>query len=337
MKKILFIMLTVSGIFTSCQNTDWEFPDYDYTAVYFAYQTPVRTIVLGEDVYDTTLDNEYKCQILATMGGVYENKNNVEISFRVDNSLCDGLTFDGTTDILPMPSNYYSLSSDNRMVIKKGDIMGGVVVQLTDAFFADPLSLKNTYVIPIVMTDVKNADKILTGEALVDNPNRAIAEDWDVVPKDYIMYAVKYINPYHATYLRRGKDDISGDINKTVIRHATYVEKDEIISTYTRSLNTIELPLEIADADGSFMDCTLLITIDNSGNCTVTSGTEGVEMSGNGKFVSKGEKNSWGNLDRDAIYLNYNLNFGSIRYATTDTLVVRDRGIDREIFTPSLK
>jgi len=337
MKKILFIMLTVSGIFTSCQNTDWEFPDYDYTAVYFAYQTPVRTIVLGEDVYDTTLDNEYKCQILATMGGVYENKNNVEISFRVDNSLCDGLTFDGTTDILPMPSNYYSLSSDNRMIIKKGDIMGGVVVQLTDAFFADPLSLKNTYVIPIVMTDVKNADKILTGEALVDNPNRAIAEDWDVVPKDYIMYAVKYINPYHATYLRRGKDDISGDINKTVIRHATYVEKDEIISTYTRSLNTIELPLEIADADGSFMDCTLLITIDNSGNCTVTSGTEGVEMSGNGKFVSKGEKNSWGNLDRDAIYLNYNLNFGSIRYATTDTLVVRDRGIDREIFTPSLK
>jgi hypothetical protein len=337
MKKILFIMLIVSGIFTSCHNADWEFPDYDYTAVYFAYQTPVRTIVLGEDVYDTTLDNEYKCQILATMGGVYENKNNVEISFRVDNSLCAGLTFDGTTDILPMPSNYYSLSSDNLMVIKKGDIMGGVVVQLTDAFFADPLSLKNTYVIPIVMTDVKNADKILTGEALVDNPNRAIAEDWDVVPKDYIMYAVKYINPYHATYLRRGKDDISGDINKTVIRHATYVEKDEIVSTYTRSLNTIELPLEIADADGSFMDCTLLITIDNSGNCTVTSGTEGVEMSGNGKFVSKGEKNSWGNLDRDAIYLNYNLNFGSIRYATTDTLVVRDRGIDREIFTPSLK
>lgn len=337
MKKILFIMLIVSGIFTSCKNSDWEFPDFDYTAVYFAYQTPVRTIVLGEDIYDTTLDNEYKCKILATMGGVYENKNNVEISFRVDNSLCDNLTFDGTNNIVPMPSNYYSLSSDNQMVIKKGEIMGGVVVQLTDAFFADPLALQNTYVIPLVMTGVKNADKILTGSALVDHPNRAIADDWDEVPKDYILYAVKYINPYHATYLRRGKDVITGEINKTVVRHAEYVEKDEVISTYTRSLNTIELPLEISDADGNHLDCTLLITIDNSGNCTVTSGTESVQMSGSGQFVQKGEKNSWGNEDRDAIYLNYNIDFGSLQYATTDTLVVRDRGISVETFTPQLK
>lgn len=337
MKKIIFIVLIVSGILNSCQNGDWEFPDYEYTAVYFAYQTPVRTIVLGEDIYDTTLDNEHKCQILATMGGVYENKKNVEISFRVDNSLCEGLTFDGVNEIIPMPSAYYSLSSENQMVIKKGDIMGGVVVQLTDAFFADPLALKNTYVIPLVMTEVKNADKILMGTALVDHPNRAISEDWDVAPKDYILYAVKYINPYHASYLRRGKDVISGEINKTVVRHAAYVEKDEVVSTQTRSLNTVELPLDISGADGNNLDCTLLVTIDESGRCTVSSGSEGVAISGSGEFVVKGEKNSWGNEDRDAIYLNYTIDFGTLQYVTTDTLVVRDRGISRETFTPALK
>lgn len=337
MKKLLFIMVIVGGLFSSCKNSDWEFDDYDYSAVYFAYQAPVRTIVLGEDVYDTSLDNEYKCRILATIGGVYEVKKDVQIGFRIDNSLCDGLTFDGSNDIVPMPSNYYSLSSDNQMVIRKGEIMGGVVVQLTDAFFADPLALKNTYVIPLVMTSVQHADKILTGTPLVDNPNRAIADDWDVAPKDYILYAIKYINPYHASYLRRGRDVITGEINKTVVRHAQYVEKDEVVSTSSRSLRTIELPLKIADADGTYLDCLLLITMDESGNCTVASGSDGVEVSGSGRFVSKGEKNSWDDKDRDALYLNYNINFGNLQYATTDTLVVRDRGISAETFTPERK
>src|SRR5574344_1953633 len=109
MKKSLYLLLAfVGGIFTSCQNGDWEFPDYEYSAVYFAYQSPVRTIVLGEDVFDTSLDNEYKCQIMATMGGVYSNNKDVEIGIRVDNSLCDGLIFDETDqEVLPMPSNYY--------------------------------------------------------------------------------------------------------------------------------------------------------------------------------------------------------------------------------------
>ena len=39
-----------------CKNDDWSFPDYDHSAVYFAYQYPVRTIVLGEDNnFDTSL------------------------------------------------------------------------------------------------------------------------------------------------------------------------------------------------------------------------------------------------------------------------------------------
>lgn len=223
MKKILYLTLLtalVTGLFTSCENGDWEFPDYEYTAVYFAYQSPVRTIVLGEDVFDTSLDNAYQCQIMATMGGVYSNDKNVEIGIRVDNSICDDLIFDGTEQhILPMPSNYYSLSSD-KITIEKGSILGGVTVQLTDAFFSDPNSLVNTYVIPVVMTDVVNADTILSGIPLVDNPSRGVSGDWDVQPKDYVLYAVKYINTYDANYLRRGVDVISGGQSGTLKRRA---------------------------------------------------------------------------------------------------------------------
>lgn len=341
MKRIIFtafLMAMVTGLFTSCENSDWEFPDYDYSAVYFAYQSPIRTICLGEDVFDTSLDNEYKCQIMATIGGVYKNNANIDISIRVDNSLCDNLVFEeNDMDIIPMPSNYYSLSSD-KITIEKGSVLGGVIVQLTDVFFNDPKSLLTTYVIPVVMTGVVNADTILSGTPLVDNPRRGVSSDWDVQPKDYVLYAVKYINQYEANYLRRGKDVISGSQSGTQNRHAQYVEKDEMVENITtRSLNIIAWEHQTKDMNDITRNSVLLLTFDNQNNCTITSETEGVTASGTGKFVSKGDKNSWGNKDRDVLYLDYTIDYGDIQSATNDTLVVRDRGLKAEWFTPQLK
>lgn len=341
MKKIFFILLAITSvIFTSCQNYDWEFPDYEYSAVYFAYQSPVRTIVLGEDVFDTSLDNEFKCQIMATMGGVYSNNKDVEIGIRVDNSICDNLVFSDNgdkRDVIPMPANYYSLSSD-KITIKKGSILGGVTVQLTEAFFNDPKSLATNYVIPVVMTGVVNADSILSGKPQVSNPKRGVSTDWDVQPKDYVLYAVKYINQYDANYLRRGKDVISGSQSGTQIRRTQYIEKNEVIDDITtRSLNTIAWQHQTRDMNDHSHNSVMLLTFDNRGNCTITSETSGVTASGTGKFVSKGDKNSWGNKDRDVLYLNYTVDYGDIKSVTTDTLVVRDRGVKAEWFTPELK
>lgn len=341
MKKIFYITLLsafVAGLFTSCENEDWEFPDYEYSAVYFAYQSPVRTITLGEDVFDTSLDNEYKCQIMATMGGVYANNKDIEIGIRVDNSLCEELIFDGSDrDVLPMPTNYYSLSSD-KITIEKGSLLGGVTVQLTDAFFSDPKSLEANYVIPVVMTGVVNADTILSGKPLADNPRRAVSSDWDVLPKDYILYAVKYINRYDANYLRRGKDVISGNQSGTINRHAAYVEKDEVIDDITtRSLSTIAWEHQTKDMNDLTRSSLMLLTFNEQGDCTITSETDGVTASGTGKFVSKGDKKSWGNVDRDVLYLNYTVNYGDVEMTTSDTLVVRDRGVKAEWFAPILK
>lgn len=344
MKKIISIYaLLLVVFFSGCKNDDWEYEDYEGgTTVYFATQYPVRKIVLGNDeTYDISIDNEHKFIIYATMGGVYSNKTNRTVDIAVVNSLCDNLQFEDGGDIIPMPSNYYTLAS-NQIVIPKGKVMGGVEVQLTDAFFADPLALKNTYVIPLVMSNVQNADSILSGKPKVDNPSRVSASDWDVTPKDYVLYAVKYINPWDAVYLRRGVDIVTeGGQVSTIVRHEQYTEKDEVYTISTLALKknkcTVSTQVEVWNEaeqknNTSTLTCDLTLTFNDKNECTVTSASNGYTATGTGKFVEDGEKNSFNNKDRDVLYLDYTIDYAAKKYATKDTLVVRDRQIKGEWF-----
>lgn len=334
MKKLYLMSLVLLAILTSCANQDWEFADYPYQSVYFAYQYPVRTITLGEDIYDNTLDNQHKCMIMATTGGVYENKKDITIDVKVDNSLCSGLLFDKTTNaITPMPESYYRLTSD-KIIIPKGSLSGGVEVELTDAYFADPLSLTTNYVIPVVMTKVQNADTILSGSPMVANPNRCKTADWNVVSKDYILYAVKYINPWQGYYLRRGKDVITGTVNSTITRHQQYVEKDQVCQLTTSALKVTGFPVTLTGADGKQFVCNLILTFDDNGKCVVSSNSTDFTATGSGEFVKKGDKKSWGNTDRDVLYLDYQINHTvkAMQVATKDTLVMRNRGVVLQTF-----
>lgn len=338
MKRINIVYILAAGLFSmlisSCRNQDIKFPDYDYSTVYFAYQYPVRTIVLGEDIYDTSLDNQHKCMIYATMGGVYSNDQKIAIDVAVDNALTNNLFFAASNPVQAMPSNYYQLAS-NQILLDKSQ-QGGVEVQLSDAFFADKNSLKNSYVIPLRMTKVVNADSILSGKPKYSGAVRGNTADWDVLPKDYVLYCVKFINQWHASYLRRGVDQITNNgTSSTAIRHKQYVENDEISSLKTASLMTNEFPVSVVNATGDKQTCTLLLTFDSSNKITVSTTTEGFTATGTGTFVPKGEKKSWGNKDRDAIYLNYNITSGTgVAYATKDTLVAKDRGVKLETFNP---
>ena len=338
MKQIkLFSILTIgilSVLVSSCRNQDFEFPDFDYSSVYFAYQYPVRTIVLGEDVYDTSLDNQHKFQIYATMGGVYSNDKQITIDVVVDNALTNNLFYSAGNPVMPMPANYYTLAA-NQIVLDKR-LQGSVGVQLSDAFFADKNSLKNTYVVPLKMTNVNNADSILSGNPKYSGALRGNPADWDVLPKDFVLYCVKFINQWHANYLRRGVDQITiNGTSKTVVRHKQYVENDELSNLISASLMSNEFPVSVENAEGVKQTCTLLLTFDSSNKLTVSTTTEGYTATGSGTFVPKGEKNSWGNKDRDVVYLNYNITSNSgVAYATKDTLVVQGRGVKIETFTP---
>ena len=237
--------------------------------------------------------------------------------------------------MVPMPTSHYTLSG-NQIVISKGKVLGGVTVQLTDAFFADPLSTKLHYVIPVVMTHVEGADSILEGKVQdgVSAPQRLKADDWSVLPKDYVLYAVKYISPYQSNYLRRGVDVYSGAKTGTVRRHEAYVEKDEVLQNQfsTLGINVVEWDRVTKNLDGDNIDSRLKLSFSGDGNCTITSNASGVKASGSGKFVSKGDKNSWGGVDRDVLYLDYTLDYDGIKCSTKDTLVVRDRGVAPDYF-----
>lgn len=366
MKIFSFILTLLLGSITlfmvSCENQDQTFPDYDYQTVYFSYQSPIRTIVLGEDNnYDTSLDNEHKCQIYASWGGGYTTKSDVTINFVVDESLCDNLYYADGSKVKPMPSKYYTLAS-NQIVIPKGSISGGVEVQLSDAFFADSLSLSTTYVIPLRMVSVQNADSILSGKAKssVTNPVLTNTSDWDVAPKNFVLYAVKYINTWAGYYLRRGTDAVTKDgVVSTISRHKQYVEYDDVWQLTTLSLNKILYPMDFQNKAGIDLNVSLALNFTDDYNFTVGAQQSSIQVndsvrvyeinaSGSGKFVQSGEKNSWGNKDRDALYMNYKVtykvenkypkaglatNYQNVTYNTTDTLVARNRGVTSATFT----
>ncbi len=360
MKKTLILMILLSAVFAACENGDWEFDDYEYQTVYFAHQTPVRTVTLGEDIVDTSLDNNWKFKVLATTAGVYNNERDVRIGISVSSELLNGVTFDGNgRNVLPLPSDYYTMSSDE-IIIEEGNLTGGVEIQLTQAFFDDPLALDNNYVLPLVMNDVTNADSILRGESLFDGANRLVSEHWAVESKDYTLYAVKYINPWHGFYLRRGTDQVVRDgVASTFVRHEEYIEYDEVYELTSRSLNEIRYPLVYKNRLEQDLYLEMELVFDTDLGVTAGAITDEYQMndsvrvydftsSGIGRYVVDGEEKGWGDQDRDVLYLEYEVNFVSeitfpisnpgfvdtevVSYSTTDTLVMRNRGVAYEEF-----
>ena len=140
MRKILSLLAVgvAAMAMVSCENQDTDFPDFDYQTGYFAYQTPIRTLVLGNDERaDNSIDNAHKCRIKAVVGGT-RNGIKATLGFDVDPSLCDNLFFSDGTPVKPMPAEYYTLAGNE---IPINGIDGYVEVQFSDAFFADPASI----------------------------------------------------------------------------------------------------------------------------------------------------------------------------------------------------
>lgn len=338
--KIFFPALILFLTF-SCENGEWEFPDYKFSGTYFPYQTPVRTLVLGDDnVADNTKDNNLQFSIGVTMGGVYENNRDVKVGYAVDETLVSKLYSNKNDTIVALPKAYYTLSPTGSMTIPKGQMTGYIDVQLTDAFLNDPRAHKLRYVIPLVLTSTET-DSILQGKAAVANPDRRIAANWAVLPKDYTLFAIKYINPYHGQYLHRGKNivkDAAGTQVDQVVYRTKFIEDNEIWSLTTTKRNQVLVTGAIRRTAGSPGNFKALLTFDNSGNCTVTSDpTSAYPVTGTGKFVKEGD--TWGGKKRNAIIINYQVTDSKNAqfHNATDTLVIRDRAVVLETFTPVVK
>lgn len=333
MQKLLVAVLMMAGLY-SCKNAEIDHPDFDYTTGYFPYQYPVRTLVLGDDIYDNTNDNAHKFVISVAMGGVYENTKDRSFSFRVDETLCNKAAFNAAGDaIMPLPTNYYSLSSPGTIVIPGGKVNGGVEVQLTDAFFSDPKAITLGYVVPLVLTGSNDVDSILVGNSTLDKPDRRIAGNWVAAPKDFTMFAVKYVNEYHGNYFHSGASYVTDSTGSRVderVYKKEYVENNDVRLLTTTERRQVKLSsfLQSSVMTGPI---NMLLTF-NGDQCTVASADTNFVISGTGQF--KKDAFNWGNKKRNGITLDYTISKGNNTYHAKDELVVRDRGVVMQVYTP---
>ena len=317
--KMVAALLALMASFTACENGDQTFDDYEGgTTAYFAYQSPVRTIVLGDDEYDTTLDKAHKLKILATFGGSY-NGRNATVNVAVDNSLCDNLTFADGTPVKAMPKEYYQLSTTAFNF--NGGMQGGTEVQLTDDFFKDPDAVKNTYVIPLVMQNQTGFDRIATGTLKEGKiGSRTNASIWETAPRDYVMYCVKYQNKYSGWWLTNHNTSTDN------------IEKASQVQITTRTLNSSVYTVEFQEGS-KILKADLLLTFDDKENCTITSLTEGVKATGSGSWADNGI-HSWNNKDRDLMELNAEITFaGGVKKNLNEKLVWWRSGVSKEEFS----
>ena len=343
MKRIFILIILIIGI-AACENQPISFPDFDYNAVYFPYQLPVRTLSLGEDRIDNSLDKEYKFDIGVSIGGMYENKKDWTVDYVVDNTLTDKVytltspqVYTEDNKIESLPSSYYTLSPTGTVTIPKGDFNGMIRVQLTDQFFNDTIAITGRYVIPLKITDT-SADSILSGQEAISNPDPRIVGNWvsNKSPKYWVMYGINYVNAYHGTYLHRGRDirttTATGVIEDTIIFRNPhgYVEKDALIK-----LATIGRKKVITNGVGNQIGASYSMVIEfandkgTPGAITITP-RPGLTnaVTGTGQYYDiANSSEKWTGLKWQSMYLSYTYDDGTYTHQINDTLVFRDRGI----------
>lgn len=339
------MILSAALLVCACWNKPFDYEDFDYCSVYFPYQYPVRTLSLGNEVLDNTLDRNHQFNIGVCLGGVWVNNDADRIvHFTVDNSLVTSNLYNKAgNQIKAMPQSYYELSSNEIVTIPKGEINGLVKVQLKDEFFQDPDSYKGIYVIPMQITTAENVDTVLRGktvEGFVGEPDRHKAEDWESAPMDYTLFGVKYVNPYHGNWLRRGRlvvKNPGGLVVDEVSYHAPDLVLNDVVSLATTSMTSVDGNWQISSEAMK-----LSITADAEGNLTIASQPSApIAVTGTGRYVENAEE--WGGTlekprKRDVIYLDYQYDRGDGNICSvSDTLTFRDRGTVIETDRPTIK
>jgi hypothetical protein len=339
MKQIIAIggiFLLSLGMF-SCENQEVSFPDFDYTTTYFPYQFPFRTLVLGDYIFDNTNDNLHKFQITAIMGGVYKNTEDITVNFTVDPTLTNKLfkTTAYTAAYLPLPTSYYTLSNTSQIIIPSGKFNGTVDVQLNDAFFLDPLAIAQNYVIPLRISN-STTDSVLSGKYILPNADPRIANQWVIMPKNYTLFGIKYVNQYHGKYLLRGKSVIRSSIDNSIIEtlpyRQKYIESSEVVLVKTAGKDSVTYENATRLSTGSPGKFQMGIKFDANGIGVIkNTATYPRVITGTAKFVKNAD--TWGGQLRHTLYLDYVITEGTRIHSVLDTLVFRDKNVIFETFT----
>lgn len=300
--KILAIILSLG--LGSCYKE--YIKDYDYTSIYFAYQTNVRTVVVGEGM---------KIEVGPAFGGEMVNSKDRQVALSLDNSLITPamLTTMKTssitsiknyvtslTELKLLPADYYTISGLTT-TIKKGQNSGTVVIRPDSVkFLSDPATLNAQYVLPFRITS-GDADSILTA-------------------KNYAVIGLRYENMLFGNYIHGGitiRKSAAGVALDTA-KYYTTIPQADAKSWALKTVAPFAIQTNgISNVVGSFMLTQNggTITVSQATGSTVAVTPDGASTFNNSKLLQ----------DRK-IFLNYKYTNadGSISYAK-DTLTFRNR------------
>jgi hypothetical protein len=215
--------------------------DFDYTSVYFMYQTNARTFVVGEGM---------SIEVGAALAGVRENRQDRMVGFQMDPALVNDAALqamkagagyvreavNGVDTLKPMPADYFTISDNSKMVIKAGAHMGSVVIKADSArFLKDAATIRAKYAIPFYITSA-DADSI-------------------VGAKRTAVVALKYENMLFGNYWHGGvttvKDD-AGKVVKTVKYYTTIPSPEAKIFKLKTVAPDALVTNKISDQEGAF-------------------------------------------------------------------------------------
>lgn len=336
-KRLIYIFIVI--FIASCSNADIEFEDYTYQTVYFPVQYPVRSLVLGESRYDTSIDLEKAFTIAVNVGGMYSNTKDRIIYVKyapeiVNSSLL--ITDKGDT-IKVLPESYYTpnLNTIDKIVIPSGSFDGRIRINLKDEFFKDPKSVNVKYVIPLVILPTTE-DSVLTGKAVpgLANPNRLIPANWQAgfLPMDYTLFGIKYTNKYHGNFFHFGVDKLyKNNVLITTKRYSTpFVENNTVTLVKTASLT--ESTMDRLGGTNTGAKYTLKMKINDTKSVSISSVPGGVVVSGSGVYKEAKDGIVWGGKGNQTFILDYSYTDTDGIHNCNDTLVYRTNGIVFEEF-----
>ncbi|MGV3505498.1 MAG: BT_3987 domain-containing protein [Adhaeribacter sp.] len=295
MRSLLLCLLALG--FLSCEKYEDYIKDYEFSAVYFATQKPLRTIVAYED--------NMSFKVGVALAGKRANLEPEWVTYQIDPSLLAG------TGFTLLPEAYYSITNDNtgetnKMVVPKGKFIGDVTVTLNrQAFTADPLATQNTYALPLRLLET-SADSILSGQF--------DASGNELIPaKNYTVLVVKYISPLHGTYYHKGvQKELNaqgGTVTETVFRNK------DLSKNQTWDLSTLALEQVKTSGVGAFATPGLKLTRkpDNTLTLEKAAGSAVTLLEGAGKYQP----------EKREFYLDYKFTNAGKTYQVADTLVLR--------------
>lgn len=270
-------------LMTSCYEKYTD--DYAYSAVYFASQKPLRTVIA---------DRGMEIRVGVAIGGKREVDLNDWARFEIDETLLEG------TGLTLLPAAYYELADPDTFRVSKGTLaVADVAIRFTEAFYADPHSVEIHYALPFRLVD-SSLDRIL--------------ED-----KCTSIVAVKYMSTYGGTYYVTGSrvelDDQGqetgtpeiyrdGDLSKNITRGTTTVSAEVVTRIGVSNFTT-----GIASEKVQF-------TFHADGTLGVGSADGGIEITdGSGSWDDSG--------DRLVLDMTYGFSKGGKRYRVTERLTRR--------------